>query len=336
MTAPASAPLRICLVGHDEGAIDEGMKKVAASLRRELSRRHEVLVFNPTRAGAPAQWSALRRFRPHLVHYIPGPSAMSFALARALRAAAGGCPLVMSAIHPKDVGPAWLHRALRPDLFLVQSPRVERLFEATRAPIRYLPLGVDLERFRPVEAARKAALRKELELPEGKPVALHVGNLREGRNVRILAGLAERGFEVVVVGSTSVEQDEDVSTFLQERGVRVWRRYFPRVEEVYQAADLYVFPVRRSENAIEFPLSVLEAMGAGLPVVTTPFGGLPRFLEASEGLAWLDRDEDLAPLAEEMLRRDARGNRAVAERFTWDAVARSLESHYRSLLEGAP
>ncbi len=82
--------------------------------------------------------------------------------------------------------------------------------------------------------------------------------------------------------------DPQVSAKLANAGVRVINDYLPHVEEVYQLADGYLFPVMDEGAAIGVPLSVLEGMACNLPVVTTPFGGLPQMFPEGEGLYYAD------------------------------------------------
>jgi glycosyltransferase involved in cell wall biosynthesis len=325
--------MRICLAGNAEGNIDEGMKKVTASLAEELHKRHEVLVFNPTKPQRLNAWRAVRRFRPDLVHYVPGPSAASFVIAQALSHLSERSPVVMSALHPMNLRPRWLLRALRPDVILVQSPRAEALFREVGASIQYLPLGVDPTTFHPTAPNSKRALREHYGVDQDAFVILHVGNIRDGRNLRILSDLREPGTEIVVVGSTSVKGDYALLTDLQARGVHVWTHYIREIHEVYQLADLYVFPVRNTVSAMEFPLSVLEAMATNLPVISTPFGALPHYLSECDGLVWLHRDEELAYHVERFRAREVRVSTCtVAQQFAWESIVRTLEGVYTDVL----
>ena len=54
--------------------------------------------------------------------------------------------------------------------------------------------------------------------------------------------------------------------------------YLRNVQEVYQLADVYLFPVQEIENCIDIPLSVLEAASCNLPIVTTEYGELASFI----------------------------------------------------------
>lgn len=52
----------------------------------------------------------------------------------------------------------------------------------------------------------------------------------------------------------------------------------PRLDRAYASADVFVLPSYREG----FPLSVMEAMGHGLPVITTPIRGCAEFLDPGE------------------------------------------------------
>jgi hypothetical protein len=94
---------------------------------------------------------------------------------------------------------------------------------------------------------------------------------RETKPARGEAAVPER--DVVVIGSTSTPEDASLRTYLESAGVRVIREVVP-VHEFYRLADAYVFPTVDSEGCVEIPLSVLEALASGLPVLARPFGGL--------------------------------------------------------------
>ena len=63
--------------------------------------------------------------------------------------------------------------------------------------------------------------------------------------------------------------------------------YLQSIQEIYQLADVYLFPVMDIENCIDVPLSVLEAASCNLPIVTTEYGELTAFRE-QEGFLFID------------------------------------------------
>ena len=43
--------------------------------------------------------------------------------------------------------------------------------------------------------------------------------------------------------------------------------YLQNVEEIFQMSDAYLFPIRSTQNVISIPLSVMEALACGVPVI---------------------------------------------------------------------
>lgn len=135
----------------------------------------------------------------------------------------------------------------------------------------YLQTGVDTKRFAP--GADKQALRAKYDLPQDKTIVLHVGHLKEGRNIAHFQKLSETFHGLVVVSThTPDEQSEKLRQMLKNReNVTLLEGYQPQIEEIYRLSDVYFFPVVEKKSCIDVPLSALEAAACGLPVVTTPF-----------------------------------------------------------------
>lgn len=147
---------------------------------------------------------------------------------------------------------------------------------------KYLRTGVDTARFQPVDAEKKTALREKYGIPKDVPVVLHVGHMKSGRNLGELLKL-DLSFHVLLLTSThtAMEQDRALRDALAARGnITIMDRYIPAVEEIYQLADVYFFPVVTPRNCIDVPLSALEAAACGLPVATTPYGELKQLTDA--------------------------------------------------------
>jgi glycosyltransferase involved in cell wall biosynthesis len=325
---------------------DEGIKKLALSLAAALrDLGHDVLTLTTGGADWPAmavinvqadrslRSTSLRQhgaaFGPDLVVYVP---TASLTLASGLRAQmlkrhARGAPVALIATQGRrhSAGVRLAARLIKPDLCAVQSRHTEAQARALGWRAVRLPPGVDLEAFRPVSFVEKQHLRRAYDLPEDAPVVLHVGHLNRARGVMTLASVVDLALPVLAA-STTTTQDVALAYELRSAGVRLITRYVPRVEEIYQLADVYLFPTLPSPdepNSIDWPLSVLEAAACDLPILATRFGALPETWGDRSGVIFYD---DAASLRDGLLRlRDYPAHtRCLAEPFSWQNAARHL------------
>jgi glycosyltransferase involved in cell wall biosynthesis len=142
-----------------------------------------------------------------------------------------------------------------------------------------------------------------------------------------LGELAARGVcQVALIASTSTAREAAMADELRRAGVTLITTYQQHIQEFYQASDVFVFPVESTDNAIELPLSVLEAFACDLPVVATPFGGLPRLFAGrpDAGLFLVDSPAALVDTAERVGLACAGGTRPLALPYSWEAVADAL------------
>jgi glycosyltransferase involved in cell wall biosynthesis len=323
----------ICVVSDwVHGAPDEGIHNLARNLAEEWAATRSVRTlgvgpeFPVNRLFLSARMrGALRGIDPGTIVYLSSSCAKVAALARA-RMLKIYCPrssVFVVAVQPAGYGPLSRLIASRipPDGVFVQSPRAAKELEGLHCPVRFLPSGVDTIRFTAAGDAEKRRLRSVHGVDPGAYVVLHVGHINGRRNVGVLERLARRGgIAVVLVGSTSTPQDEDLARRLQEAGVRLIREFVPRIEEIYRLADAYLFPVVSEDAAIGVPLSVLEAMACNLPVITTPFGGLPSMFREGDGFFYFDDEARLGPLFDGA-RRGGISTRRMVEPYDWKRVA---------------
>jgi glycosyltransferase involved in cell wall biosynthesis len=299
------------------GAGDEGMRNwVKMAVRALQSHGHEAellrLSGDPRWASlAPSAWRSLRRARPDVLVYVPYSGLTSKALIRhvALRTASAASLDVLATLQSAPV--VWpLPRPLAPALGAYISERLRAAHSTVARTSCVLPPAIDTARFRPAEGHR-AEIRESLGFPSDKPLALHVGHLRGSRGLEALIELAGEGsVNVVLVASVVQEPDAGLEAQLRRANILVKREFIPDIQRCYQSADVYVFPVTNTQGSIEIPLSVLEAMACGVPVATTPFGGLPSLFVSSECLRFSPHDR-LAETASQMVGVDGLANRSA-------------------------
>lgn len=94
--------------------------------------------------------------------------------------------------------------------------------------------------------------------------------------------------------------------------------YLQSIQEIYQLADVYLFPVMDIKNCIDVPLSVLEAASCNLPIVTTEYGELTAFKE-QKGFLFIDAldSESLNQALEKALLKTEVNNRQAVLEYDW-------------------
>lgn len=173
----------------------------------------------------------------------------------------------------------------RADRILATSPRYAETSPYLRAVgdrVRIVPLGVEVCRFATAEPDAAAEWRRRL-APDGVPLLLFVGKLRYYKGVdvllRAMPGVPEA--RLAVVGSGPM--GDEWRRLAAETGAADRIRFLGEVPDaalpaVYHAADVFVLPASARSEA--FGTVLVEAMAAGLPLVTTDLG---------TGTSWVNR-----------------------------------------------
>ena len=225
--------------------------------------------------------------REGLTVFTHGPGVRTV-LARRILRLLSPTRIIWLATRP-DLGPCpvWLKGWRTAHSVICNRARTDLADVARDALMTETPIGIAPERLTPSGAQLWPDLRAR-----GVPIALHVGHLRTTRGLDRLVEIKARlgnQIEVVVVASPTFPPEPGVMQALQTAGVHIDRGFVSAIADVYHSADLYLFPPPpQSEGAIELPLSVLEAVACGLPVVSTAFGALPGALRGVAGVHFVD------------------------------------------------
>jgi len=342
--------MKICVISeHLCEPLDEGFKKFAFALIKNLSARHQVLsisqkglsqgetVILPARMNRLMfNWKlrrTIRRFDPRVLCYIPSSSGTlnSFLRARILKSHARGARVILFSLQSRSFSPRaarWARR-IRPHLILTQSHQTARALQNAGCPSAVLHGGVDTDIFRPVSAEIRSDLRLRYGVEPEDFIVLHVGHINRQRGLKLLDRVQQLpGVRVLLVGSTSTLQDTALREELENSGVSILADYLPRIEEIYQLADCYLFPVSIPTAAIELPLSVLEAMACNLPVITTPYGGVADLFSEGGGLFFATEPGEIAEAVSVVQRGLATHTRELVAPYSWRNVLETFSERY--------
>jgi glycosyltransferase involved in cell wall biosynthesis len=333
----SEAPL-VIVAREAGGDADEGFRIFTREVAKRLRAQVPTFVYtaggdpapgmvrvgNPRPFLSPRLQREVRRLRPRGIIYIHRLTTAALLRSRYLKTLGRGCRVTLVDLQPSALQrhiPAWLW----PDLLLVGSEADARYLRARGAPASHTPMATDQDRFRPPLSGEKDEIRRRWALPPDVDLVLHVGHMMESRNLRALIPLARRPGTAVVVAVSSHRDDgsDRLQIDLQAAGILIIEGYRPNIEELYRAADCYVFPVQSGEGAIAMPLSVLEALATDLPVVAAPYGALPEYFDGSGALCFWTAADDLTALVDTQLREQAKG-RHLVEPWSWSAVVEAL------------
>jgi len=293
--------------------------------------------------------------RPQIVHTHTAKAGFLGRLAARL----AGVPCIVHTYHGHVLngyyGPAksWLLKLMERGLARITDRLVavselvkEDLITYGVAPpekISVIPLGFDLKPFFDCRSL-KGEFRRELGLDLDDTLVGILGRIVPIKNHRLFLESAARvveqdstvRFVIVGDGILKVElegyaQDLHISEQVIFTG---WRRDLPRIY-----ADLDVLVV--SSNNEGTPVSAIEAMASGCPVVATRVGGLPDIIKDGE-TGYLVPARQSQPLAAAIVRvienaqaaeqMGRSGRFSVKEKFSLDRLVSDTEALYEELL----
>ena len=179
--------------------------------------------------------------------------------------------------------------------------------------------------------------------------ALFVGRIYPVKGLPMLveawASLRPEGWRMKIVGPDEAGHLAEVQALIQQAGLAAEFEFVgplsgAALDQAYESADLYIQP-SHTEN---FGIAVAEAMAHGLPVITT-HGAPWKLLEEQHCGWWVPvsvegiasaLDDAIRQSPEELAAMGDKGRTVVAERFSWDRIAREMIACYEWVLGQGP
>jgi glycosyltransferase involved in cell wall biosynthesis len=233
------------------------------------------------------------------------------------------------------------------------AQEVTRTFteEYGRAPVAEIPNAIPTERYTP-DTLRRAEWRSQHEICQDTLVYTCVAGLRPQKNHRILLQAFAQATPqlpdalLLLVGPPdrlNPAYTESLQALAQELGLGQRVRFLGSrsdVPDILRASDVFVLSSDYEGN----PLSVLEAMAAGLPVISTAVGGVPELVQhGATGLLVPAGNahalaEAITQLGCDVHQRTAMGSAArqtALERFDVRVMSNAYATLYHNLLNSS-
>jgi N-acetyl-alpha-D-glucosaminyl L-malate synthase BshA len=205
-----------------------------------------------------------------------------------------------------------------------------------------IPNGIDLERFNNLP---KETLRKRWKIKDEDEIITFVGTLRPIKGVEYLIRAMKivrqksTGARLMLVGDG--EEREKLEKLVKELILEEYVRFIGKVQnekvpEYMVASDIFILP-SLSEG---FPVTVLEAMASGLPIIVTRVRGLQEIIKDGEN-GFLVEPKNPEQIAEKVLmlleddelrERISRNNKKRVKDYSWESVVARLEGVYQRYL----
>lgn len=208
-----------------------------------------------------------------------------------------------------------------------------------KSQIEVLHEGIRLSQFRLLGKAERLSLRRKYKLA-GKKIIVFVGRLSKEKNLILLLQAAAEVFVKVPQAHLLLIGDGPQKDFLQKMAKRLeieervtFTGFIPRErmlsEGLYGLGDVFA----TASKFETFGLTVLEAIGAGLPVVTVESQGASELVEGN-GFVSSDDKDDLADnlvkilTNEELSERFRENSLKVREKYAVEKTTESLIKIY--------
>ncbi|MDX9746418.1 MAG: glycosyltransferase family 4 protein [Syntrophales bacterium] len=175
-----------------------------------------------------------------------------------------------------------------------------------------------------------------------KPVILFLSNLIETKGVLVLleaAGILKgkgEDFELNLVGSPMSDITNKINRLIEkhhlaDRIISIGPKYGDEKKEAFQNADIFVLPTFYAREA--FPLTILEAMQAGLPVISTDEGAIADIVDDGE-TGFLVKKKNPIDLAEKIsilledenlrIQMGKKGQEEFLKNFTYEVIEKRV------------
>lgn len=251
--------MKLHIISTINGLENEGMRNVATHLSREFQKNHTV-----THSSLKDVFSIIKNVRKSDVTIIFARLIKSvYYILRLIKPFAKNICVVCVQPVSEDFARLNKKHKVVDRCFCICKDDVSHAFDDRI--ITTFDVGINEEKFSPYDGDMNK-LKESLDLPTDKKIVLHVGHCSSGRFLHEMLTLDKEKYHPVIIASGMFD-DENTIEQLKNGGVDLRFGFVKNIEDFYRCADVYFFPTKSSEYVISVPLSCMEALSTGTPVV---------------------------------------------------------------------
>lgn len=311
--------MRVHFIGTINGQTNEGMRNVATHLFEAAKKIH--IVQSSLLKDIPS--IILKSIRSDACIIVAKANQSVYWLIRMLQAFCRNIWVVL--VQQPDSAYLRLNDAhpLKCNYFYINKDDIEGIVLRNAKQTYQISIGINISKFKPVSKSKSIELKRKYAIPSDKPLIVHVGHCSCGRGLEDFCVIPRNMAERLVVVSGMFE-DSDIVQKLEQNNVRIIRGFVENIEEIYQMADIYLFPTQSTRYVISIPLSVMEALACGTPVMAyKTFDNINQIKCKEESITWISSSDEIA----------VKLNRVAAKKVThslldnpvsWDIVAKTV------------
>ena len=206
--------------------------------------------------------------------------------------------------------------------------------------------GIDTKKFsKIIDDEEKEKIKEQYNIKKEEKILLYTGRIVLEKGIKELLQavlkVKNKNFKLMIVGSalndielkTKFEKEiEDLTKELKDKVVFTGFIDYKEIYKFYSIADIAVLPSICDDAA---PLTIIESMASGLPIITTNSGGIPEY--AKNGCAIiLEKDKDLVinlQLQMEKLLQDDEKRKDMSKISMQNAKNLTVENFYKNFIK---
>ena len=205
---------------------------------------------------------------------------------------------------------------------------------------KVVPNGIDILKFKP---QNKMQLRRELDLPQNAYIFTFVAN-NPTKNpfkdydtlLRSLYFLNKKTRKKVLYLAVGMTEQDDLDKDVAIKAIPYIKDQ-AELAKYYSLSDVYLHAAK-AEN---FPLTILEALSCGIPVITTAVGGIPEIIENGKN-GFLVAKGDAKDMAEKALKLimnkelykkcSLQARKDASEKYSLEKMSRAYLDYYDEII----